>query len=80
MKKDKYIEDLGNGFVKILGGKTTYNKEYFKDVDFEAFKKMFLGKITTDITRTYELLTGKKASVKPVSPRRASPRVIKKKS
>ena len=70
MKKDKYIEDLGNGWVKILGGETKYNKAFFANVEFAIFKKMFAGKIQTDITRTFELLTGKKASVKPPSPRR----------
>lgn len=66
----KYVEQLDGGHVRILGGKTTYKKAAFADKSFEEFKAIFQGKIETDLVRTYELLTGKKASKKKPSPRK----------
>jgi chromatin remodeling complex protein RSC6 len=66
----KYVEELDGGFVRVLNGKTTYKKSAFAETSFEEFKEKYQGKIDTDIKRTYELLTGKKASVKKPSPRK----------
>lgn len=66
----KYVKQLDGGFVQILGGKTKFKKSAFTEKTFEEFKALYGGKIDTDIKRTYELLTGKKASVKKPSPRR----------
>jgi hypothetical protein len=66
----KYIEQLDNGMIKILGGKTSYKKEAFAAMGFEDFKALYQGKIDTDLVKTYELLTGKKATKKKPSPRK----------
>lgn len=66
----KYVENLEGGFVRILGGSTTFKKSAFAEWTFEKFKGKYQGKIDTDLKRTYELLTGKKASVKKASPRK----------
>jgi hypothetical protein len=68
-KKEKYIEDLGNGWVKVLGGSTTYKTSAIKREGFEFFKKNFTGKITTDIVKTYELITGEVVGKEPVKPK-----------
>ena len=66
----KYVEELDGGFVRILGGAVTFKKSFFKDMPFLEFKERYAGKLDKDIVKTYELLTGKKATTKKPSPRK----------
>ena len=78
-KKDKYVEDQGDGFVKILGGVTTYKLSFWRSEDpqatWEFFKESLQGKIETDLVQTWKLLTGK--DVPKDKPKRETPKKIK---
>lgn len=58
MAKKEYIEELGNGWIRVLKGLTKFNAAGVARQDFAWFKSKFAGnpEMTTDVVQTHKLI------------------------